>query len=301
MGGGNVKSWNIASFNEPHPQPFNNVVVVGCKALKFCVALDEERVVTGGDSSALHICTSGAAPVDSFSPDANCRSNFPSWQPSAVTPSRAKRNARHASAAQYYAAANKAGSPLYFVASSDGEIHAWDLATKEHVSVFPGHVHAVNAIAIGADGCTMVSGSTDGCVLVWNLLDVTSQSINFPAPVTAIAVSPTHKLAMIGLKNGTIWSLELKTMTSTVFSNVHDEIGSLTFAPSGDWFASTGSNKKVEHSLVNVWELSTTKPVMQIQETEVSAQGITSSAVSSDGSLLITGSKSGLARVYRLK
>ena len=301
VGGGVVKAWNIAAFGEAHPQPYSSVAVGSCKALKFCVALDEQRVVTGGDSSSLHVCDAGKAAVDSFGPDANCRSNFPAWQPGAVTPSRAKRYARQATAAQYYAAAHKLGSPLHFVASSDGEIHAWDLATKEQISVFAGHARAVNAIAIAADGCTMVSGSTDGCVLVWNLLDVTSQSISFPAPVTAIAVSPAHKLAMIGLKNGTIWSLELQTFTSTLFCSAHDEVGSLTFAPSGDWFVSTGSDKKMEYSLVNVWEISSTKPVMQIKETEVAAQGITSSAISSDGRLLVTGSRSGMAKVYRLK
>jgi WD40 repeat protein len=190
---------------------------------------------------------------------------------------------------------------LYFASGSDGEIHAWDINLKEHVSVLAGHKNPVTAIAV--EGHTMVSGSSEGTVIVWNLLDLKSRKIRFPAPITAVAISPVHKYAVIGLSNGQIWNLKLKEMDISMFNNVHDSVASLSFAPTGEWFVSTGADKQGEESVANVWELGSAKPTFKLTEKEPAGttQGMTCSAISADGDLLVTGSRGGVTRVYRFK
>ncbi len=48
-------------------------------------------------------------------------------------------------------------------------VHLWDLATGERKKVLSGHTRNVSSLSFSADGKTLVSGSGDGTVLVWDI------------------------------------------------------------------------------------------------------------------------------------
>ena len=57
-------------------------------------------------------------------------------------------------------------------------VHLWDLGTGERKKVLSGHTRNVSSISFSADGKTLVSGSGDGTVLVWDIPSIIS-SIDF--------------------------------------------------------------------------------------------------------------------------
>jgi WD40 repeat protein len=54
-------------------------------------------------------------------------------------------------------------------AAVDREVWLWDLRTGEEIRRFTGHQGAVNAIAFAPDGRALVSASSDGTLLVWDM------------------------------------------------------------------------------------------------------------------------------------
>ena len=53
-------------------------------------------------------------------------------------------------------------------------VHLWDLVTGERKKVLSGHTQNVSSISFSADGKTLVSGSGDGTVLVWDIPSIIS-------------------------------------------------------------------------------------------------------------------------------
>jgi WD40 repeat protein len=322
VGDGAVKAWDVTrerqhQHKSAQSRPVGTAQVEGGGSLTCCVVSDDDMVVAGGTCGMLKVfdLTADAAPhqggVDCVT-DLSSPSLWPAWAPDKSDQRRGgaiggsplpvvptKLDVGYSALAML-----DSSSPLCFAGCAHGEIFALDLALKEHVRVFAGgHVAAVTAVRVASKGHTMVSGGLDRRVVVWDLFNLTSRRIDFPAAVTALDVCPMYKLAMIGLGDGTIWSLDLADMSYSLFSAAHDSVCSITFAPTGDWFASTGRDKAGEN-LVCLWELSSVVPVLRITEAEAASgphPAVVSSAISADGSMLITGSETGFARVYRVK
>ena len=58
-----------------------------------------------------------------------------------------------------------------FSGADDGDVRAWDLKTKECLAVLSGHSSVVRALDVSADGKTLVSGSRDNILCVWQIGD----------------------------------------------------------------------------------------------------------------------------------
>lgn len=53
--------------------------------------------------------------------------------------------------------------------SAYGPIRLWDVATGDLRKTLKGHTGGVTGVSFSSDGQTLVSGSADGTVLLWDL------------------------------------------------------------------------------------------------------------------------------------
>ena len=56
----------------------------------------------------------------------------------------------------------------------DNAVHIWDAKTGKRLHTFIGHTQCVNAVVFSPGGETLVSVSSDGTVLLWDLTNLVS-------------------------------------------------------------------------------------------------------------------------------
>jgi WD40 repeat protein len=56
-------------------------------------------------------------------------------------------------------------------ASEDQSVRLWDVANRQEVCRFLGHQGPVRCVAVSPDGNLCLSGSTDGTLRVWRLIE----------------------------------------------------------------------------------------------------------------------------------
>lgn len=54
----------------------------------------------------------------------------------------------------------------------DESVQLWDLNTGKRIKILTGHDRDVTSVSISADGETLVSGSKDATVLVWDIATI---------------------------------------------------------------------------------------------------------------------------------
>ncbi|MFM6255198.1 MAG: WD40 repeat domain-containing protein, partial [Dolichospermum sp.] len=95
------------------------------------------------------------------------------------------------------------------------------METGEEKFTLKGHSNSVNAIAVTPDGKTVISGSSDNTIKIWDL-ETGEEKLTFKGHsswVTAIAVTPDGKTVISGSWDNTIkiWDLanrkEIATFT----------------------------------------------------------------------------------------
>ena len=92
-------------------------------------------------------------------------------------------------------------------AGVDGTVRVWDLAGPAAPRKLTGHVGAVQAVAVSADGRTAVSGG-DETVRVWDLDSALEQG-RWIADADLLAVAVSTAVAIAGDASGRVHALRL--------------------------------------------------------------------------------------------
>jgi WD40 repeat protein len=172
------------------------------------------------------------------------------------------------------------------------------LSNQYFSHILEGHGEGVTAVAFSPDGYTLVSGSIDKTVRLWDMSHPSNTPLvlrGHEEGVTSVAFSPDgHMLAAGGLE-GTVWLWNLSQSNAIIIPlrGHSDVVWSVAFSPDGKRLAS-GSRDKT----VRIWELGqpSASPVV-LQE---HGDWVWAVVFSPDGRRLASGSADRMVRLWDL-
>jgi WD40 repeat protein len=165
------------------------------------------------------------------------------------------------------------------------------------------HTKSVTSVAFAQGGLTVVSGSVDHSMRLWDARDkLPVRTLRGRSnPVTSVAFSPDGQRIAAGSTYETVrhWTLP----DGTSFRSLQDflgEVTSLSFSPDGQWIAAGCSDKTVRlwsssDKTVRLWSADNRDGARSF---EGHSNGVTSVAFSPDGQTLASGSHDKLARLW---
>ncbi|BAY25848.1 protein kinase [Calothrix sp. NIES-2100] len=157
-----------------------------------------------------------------------------------------------------------------------------------------GHNGQIYALAVSGDSQTLISGSADKTIKVWNLPtgDVkTTISLNSDA-ITSLAISRDSKTLFSGSKDGNIkiWNLPTGTLKTTL-PKIEDSVSYIALSPDEQTLVSGGDNK------IKIWNLLTGKLKNTLTGHTKSVMAV---AISPDGKTLVSGSEDNNIKIWDL-
>ncbi len=200
-------------------------------------------------------------------------------------------------------------SPLV-ASGSRGETKLWDLTKGELVGtlseypwILSGLVDEVNSLAFSPDGQTLVSAGADSTIKLWHvgaqdLIDILHKHNGM---VRCVAFTPDGRMLATGGDDRTImfWDL-MQRQVATALSLEDTAAHSLALSPDGQTLI-TGSYRKIK-----VWRMSQQEAeIPLVPELLHSFTGhshiVRSLAVSTDGKILVSGSRDKTIKIWHLE
>lgn len=142
---------------------------------------------------------------------------------------------------------------------ADNTIILWDIstifeqakvyATDQNIAkMFLGHTSIVNSVAFSPDNKTLISGGSDGAIILWNP-DTRKIKRFLPVgiPVNNIAISPDGKILASGVGNGSIilWDLQIFKKIEPLLIGHKGVTKSIAFSPDSKILASAGQDNTI--------------------------------------------------------
>lgn len=95
------------------------------------------------------------------------------------------------------------------IATGDRTVKVWEAETARLLRSLEGHTRPVTAVAVSADGRTVVSGSDDRTLRAWDLERGQARLLFWnDAPILALALSGDGCLLACGDRSGRVWIFE---------------------------------------------------------------------------------------------
>lgn len=161
------------------------------------------------------------------------------------------------------------------------------------VKTLIGHNDQVSSVAISPNGKSLVSGSEDHSIKIWNLSTGTLiRTLSHSNGVTDVAISPDGQTLVTSSRDNTvkIWNLSTGTLVLTL-SHSHP-VASVAISPDGQTLVSASGNNTIK-----IWKMSTG---ILVHTLTGHSSWIGSLAISPDGQTLVSGSWDNTIKIWNL-
>ncbi len=197
------------------------------------------------------------------------------------------------------------GTPV----ASDCVLRLWDVGTVRHVRTFAGHPAPVRGAAFRPDGFGVVSCSSDGTLLAWNIRGrpLPRPLGRDPSPADCLAVSPRGRFAVVGGRDGQLrlWDLFNRQELVDRFEPDDFPLFAVAFSPDGKRILSAGGTVAYRDGkavpagcAVRVWDLDSGNRIRELSGHTRPVQAV---AWSGDGRLIASGSLDGTVRLWQAR
>jgi uncharacterized delta-60 repeat protein len=163
-------------------------------------------------------------------------------------------------------------------------------------STLTGHTEGVWSVAISPDDKTLVSGSWDNTIRIWNLQtpELKSTLQGHTNSVYSVAITPDDKTLVSGSDNKTIriWNLQTPELKSTLQGHTNS-VYSVAITPDDKTLVSGSDDKTIK-----IWNLQTGELKTTLTGHSDSVYSV---AISPDGKTLVSGSRDKTIRIWNLQ
>lgn len=194
-----------------------------------------------------------------------------------------------------------ADGQLIAAAGWDKAIELWNTNTKELIATLT-HQDAVNTVAFSRDRQTLISGTEDNLIHVWDLTDLEQPKLlktltRHTDSIKTVTVSDDGKLIASAGYDQTIklWTIEGELLQTI---DAHDlAITSLAFTPDSKTLASASWDNTIK-----LWSLTEAGKSHRLLHTLTGHQdGVTTISLNSDGTVLASGSGDRMLKLWNIK
>jgi len=222
-GKGCIKIWDTLKLKEKN-MPIEPIASIDCLDgyIRACkVTPDSRSLIVAGESKYIVICD-----ITKPQPIIQTRLESPP------------------SAEATYSLSTSMDSRYLFSCSSDGCIYVWDIHTSKLIKTLRGHNDSVTCCSMTPDG-KLVTGSLDKTVRIWDVgPEKEMTKIDFESQIFSLGVSPKVPWISVGLESSIVdVHCIYPTGNNDCKLRGHSKcVLSLKYAPSGDWFVTTGKD-----------------------------------------------------------
>ncbi len=186
----------------------------------------------------------------------------------------------------------------------DKTVKIWNLKTAELITTLPkqannktrdGYPVGVNSVAISSDGQTVVSGTWDNIIDIWNLKTrqrKTTINVKVSNFLDCVAISPDGQTVVSGSEDGTIkiWNSKTSELKNTLHN--HQNILTIAISPDGQTIVAGSLDNTIK-----IWDLKTGK----LKSSLIGhTKPVGSVAISSDGQTIVSGSWDETIKIWQM-
>ncbi|MBN2441354.1 MAG: WD40 repeat domain-containing protein [Spirochaetales bacterium] len=131
-------------------------------------------------------------------------------------------------------------------AGTDGAVVLWDLEQRKLLRIFKGHTHHVTAVCMTPDNKTIISGSKDNTIRIWEIATGKCRILEkLMSAIFCLAINNDGSYIVSGGKDNTVrlWQIQTGRLIKT-YRQHNRSVLCVSFSPDGTTFVSGGGDGK---------------------------------------------------------